>query len=85
MAKRKKKRRVALSDQIRQAVAGCGELPIHIARETSIDKSTLSRFLSEERGLPMKTLDRLADYLGLNITTEGSTPTKGQKRGQYRT
>lgn len=85
MAKRKKKSRVAFSDQIRQAVAGCGQLPLHIARETGIDKSTLSRFLSAERGLPMKTLDRLADYLGMNVTIEGSTTRKRQTRGQHRT
>lgn len=63
MAKQRKK----LSDQIRQAVETCGETRYAIFKATGIDQATLSRFLSGERGLPMTTLDTLADYLDLNI------------------
>ena len=62
------KKRVKLSDQIRQAVEGCGMTRYRISRETGVDQATLSRFMSGERGLPMKTLDRLADFLDLNLT-----------------
>lgn len=62
------KQRTKLSDQIRQAVEGCGQTRYAIAKTTGIDQSTLSRFVSGERGLPMQTLDRLADYLELSIT-----------------
>ena len=61
------KERVKLSDQIRRAVEACGQTPYAIAKTTGISKSTLSRFLSDKRGLPMKTLDLLADHLDLNI------------------
>ena len=64
-----KNKRPKLSDQIRQAVATCGQTRYAIAKTTGIDAATLCRFMSAERGLPMKTLDRLADYLELNITT----------------
>ena len=62
------KRRAKLSDQIRRAVDDCGQTRYRISKETGIDQSTLSRFMSGERGLPMRTLDKLADYLDLNIT-----------------
>lgn len=63
MAKERKK----LSEQIRQAVATCGQTRYAISKATGISEATLCRFVSGERGLPMKTLDVLADYLDLNI------------------
>jgi transcriptional regulator with XRE-family HTH domain len=63
MAKRRKK----LSEQIRHAVETCGQTRYAISMATGIDQATLSRFISGKRGLPMTTLDTLADYLKLNI------------------
>lgn len=63
------KKRTPLSEQIRQAVVDSGMSHYAICKGTGIDKATMSRFMSAERGLPMKTLDRLADFLDLNITT----------------
>lgn len=63
------KKRLRLSDQIRRAIDGCGMTRYAISKATGIEQSALSRFMSGERGLPMKTLDRLADFLDLNITT----------------
>lgn len=62
------KRRVKLSEQIRRAVMDCGMTRYAISKATDIDQATLSRFISGERGLPMKTLDVLADFLDLNLT-----------------
>jgi transcriptional regulator with XRE-family HTH domain len=56
-----------LSDQIREAIESCGQTRYRIAKETGISQPTLSRFMDGSRGLPMKTLDRLAEYLGLEI------------------
>ena len=69
--------RVRLSDQIRQAIEDCGQTRYRISKRTGISQATLSRFMSGGRGLPMKTLDTLADYLNLNITT--GMPTKKGK------
>ena len=71
------KRRIKLSEQVRRAVADCGLTQYRIWKETGIDQATLSRFVSGERGLPMKTLDTLADFLELNITAGKRT---GRKR-----
>lgn len=62
------KRRVKLSEQIRRAIRDCGMTRYVISKATGIAQETLSRFMSGERGLPMKTLDTLADFLDLNIT-----------------
>ena len=73
------KRRAKLSDQIRRAVDDCGRTRYRISKQTGIDQSTLSRFMSGERGLPMNTLDKLADYLDLNITVgKGRKPRKSR-------
>jgi transcriptional regulator with XRE-family HTH domain len=61
------KTRPRLSEQVRQAVETCGQTRYAISKATGIDQATLSRFVNGERGLPMKTLDVLADYLDLNI------------------
>jgi transcriptional regulator with XRE-family HTH domain len=70
--------RIKLSDQIRQAVENCGKSRYRIAKETGISEPTLSRFMSGERGLPMATLDRLADHLSLDIVQ--SKTSEKQKR-----
>ncbi len=61
--------RIPLSDQIRQVIVDCGQTRYAISQATGIAESTLSRFVAGERGLPMKTLDKLADYLDLHIVT----------------
>ncbi|MEX0776559.1 MAG: helix-turn-helix transcriptional regulator [Phycisphaeraceae bacterium] len=64
-----------LSEQVRQAIQECGLSQYRIAKEMGIPKMTLSFFMNERRGLPMKTLDRLAEFLDLNIARgEGYPP-----------
>jgi len=65
------KRLPKLSDQVRQAITDCGVTQFQIARDTGIDRSTLSRFMRAERGLPMTTLDTLAAYLQLEVRMLG--------------
>lgn len=72
MAKKRSKKPKPLSDQIRDAVQNADASRYRICKDTGIDKATLYRFTSGERGLPMKTLDVLAEYLGLEITIRRS-------------
>lgn len=74
MAKRRKK----LSDQIRRSIETCGLTRYRISKETGIDQSNLSRFIHGEVGLSMDSLDRLADLLDLNITTDKRRQPKGR-------
>lgn len=66
------------SDQIRQEISHCGFSQYRISKETGIDPATLSRFMRGERGLPMKTLDRLADFLDLSVVSSRTKMRKGK-------
>jgi predicted transcriptional regulator len=66
MAKRAAKRPV-VSDQLRAIVASCGLSRYRIAKSTGIDQAALSRFLSGERGLSSEALDKLGEFLDLEV------------------
>jgi transcriptional regulator with XRE-family HTH domain len=70
------KKRIRLSDQIRQAVDASGLSRYRISKGLGIAESTMSRFMSGQGGLSMEYLDALADLLGLNVTTD-----KRQRKG----
>ncbi len=56
-----------ISETVRQAILDCGESRYRISMETGITQATLSRFVRGETGLSMPALDRLGEYLGLEI------------------
>ena len=64
MAKKQSKQ---VSEQLREAMGGCGESLCQIAGGCGVDDGVLSRFMRGERGLTTKTLDRLCEYLGLEL------------------
>jgi hypothetical protein len=61
------KKRSRFSDELRQAVDACGRSHYRLCKELGIAESTLSRFMSGERGLTMKCLDALAELLDLHV------------------
>ena len=71
----KKSKRPKLSEQVREAVEASGLSRYRIAKETGLYEATLSRFMSGERGLTLKALDVLAEYLGLEIVVR--SPRRG--------
>ena len=60
-----------MSNQLRRCVEQSGLSRYAISKATGIDQATLSRFMSGERGLPMKTLDVLAEFLRLRVVMDG--------------
>src|SRR5262245_34751363 len=56
-----------VSDQLRRIIKDCGLSRYEIGKRTGIDEGTLSRFMSGERGLSIKALDRLGECLGLTV------------------
>lgn len=56
-----------LSAQLRAALKECGQTRYQVSKATGISQPTLSRFFTGERGLPLKTIDRLCEYLGLEL------------------
>lgn len=72
---RKPKQPETLTDQLRRFLESSGESMYAIAEATGIDKSALSRFLSGERGVSAKALDKLGEHLGLELRRR---PAKGR-------
>lgn len=57
-----------LDKAIADAVRRSGETPAAIARGANVARSQLSRLLSGERGLSTETAERIAAFLGYEIT-----------------
>lgn len=55
-------------ETLRRAVEQSDETRYRIAKESGINASQLARLVSGERGLSLETAERLAEYLGLEIT-----------------
>ena len=70
----KKKQRLSLSDELRQAIEQSGLSRYSIWQQTGIDQGSLSKFMDGERGLGMESIDKLADLLGLHIAAESRRP-----------
>lgn len=65
-----------LVDAIRQAVEASGKTRYRIAKESGVSAGQLSRLVNGERGMTVETIERLADYLGLQITIESKGKTR---------
>ena len=57
----------SVSEEIRKAIQTAEVSRYRIAQDTGVEESTLSRFLTGERGLSMDAIDRLAEYFGYRL------------------
>ena len=57
---------MSFTDQIRSALANCGETRYRVAKNSGLTEPQLCRFAAGE-GMSMSALDTLAEYLGLEI------------------
>jgi transcriptional regulator with XRE-family HTH domain len=64
---RKSNRERAFSDQLRRAINNCGMTRYQIAKRTGVSEATLSRFMSGQRGLTLKAVDKLAALLAWKL------------------
>ncbi len=62
----KKSKRI--SEQIRQAIEKSGKTRYEIAKETGVEESSLSRFHHKQRSISLEAVDRIGEFLGLEIT-----------------
>lgn len=65
-------------DAICEAIEASDKTRYRIAKDTGISQAHLSRLMSGERGLSIDALERLADYLGLEITIRHRRRQKGR-------
>lgn len=62
-----KKQSKSMSERLKDSIIKSGFTRYRIGIDTGIEASALSRFISGERGLSMKAIDRLLEYLGLEV------------------
>ena len=67
-----------VTEQLREALEGCGETRHAVSQATGIPESVLSRFVVGGRGLRSENIDKLCAYLGLELVTKrvGKKPVK---------
>ncbi len=67
-----------VSETLRRALEGCGQTRYAVAKATGISEAVLSRFV---HGQPLRgaNLDKLADYLGLELRPKAS---KARRKGR---
>ena len=73
-----KRRSSKLTDQIRQAIDDSGLTRYYIAQETGIDESALAKFYNGRRGLSMRALNALGEFLELEIIMRRKPSEKGR-------
>ncbi len=56
-----------LSDQIRELVRTSGQSRYAICEETGIDQGAFSHFMAGHRGLSLRSLDKLGEFLDLRV------------------
>ena len=72
---------VSFSDQMRKVIKDCKLTRYRIGKETGIDQATLTRFMLGERGLTMKTLEVLAEFLEIHIVAKGPRKPIKKRKG----
>ena len=84
----RKKRTKLMSDQLRQAIDDSGLTRYRISKETGISETALALFYNGHRGLSMKAMNTLGEFLELKIiiaaeAREERTVGHGQHRTDY--
>lgn len=67
MGKRKQKR-LSFSEQLKEAIETSEATQYRISKETGVAQSTLSLFLSGKRSLSLANIDKLCDFLELQLS-----------------
>jgi len=72
---------VTFSDQVRKAIRSCGLTRYRLSELTGIHESTLSKFMSGDRGLSMAALDVLAPVVQMEVRSRGASAFLKKKYG----
>jgi transcriptional regulator with XRE-family HTH domain len=69
---------MSLTDEMRRAIEISKHTHAEIARGSGVGKSQISRFVSGERGLSVDALEKIATFLGLEISVRPIGRGKGK-------
>ena len=56
-----------MTDQVRRAIQDCGLTQAELARRTGLTRGALSRFMSGERDMTLRTLSLIAEEIGVAL------------------
>lgn len=70
---------MTISGQLREAIERSGESRYAIAQATGVNQAALSRFVRGQSGLTSDSIDKLAAYLGLELTAAKSNDMPGNE------
>lgn len=65
-------------DDIRKAIKASGKSRYRISKDLRISEGQLSELMAGTKGLSVESLERLADYLGLEVVTRPKRRKKGR-------
>jgi transcriptional regulator with XRE-family HTH domain len=68
-----------LLDQMRRAIEASGQSRYQIAQGSGVAQSQLSRLVSGGQGMSVRNLERVAEYLGLEIVVR---PKRQRRKGR---
>ena len=71
-----------LSDQVRDAVDTSRMSRYRICKLVGIAEATMSRFMSGQGGLSMKSLDALSEFLSLRVIRDKKDAARSKNRGK---
>jgi hypothetical protein len=71
---------MSISTQLQAAIRNAGESVYAVSKGSGVPQSVLSRFVNGERGLSLESVDRLAEYLELELQPKRASPRKPAKR-----
>ena len=69
-----------ISDQLRHAILNADVSRYRICADLDFDQGALSKFMNGRAGLGIETIDRIAEYLGLELVERKANPSKRKRR-----
>ena len=70
------KKAKTISDQLRQAILDADVSRYRICADLEFDQGALSKFMNGRAGLGIETIDRIAEYLNLELVERKPKPRK---------
>ena len=61
---------MTMSDQVRQAIKQCGLTRYAISKQTGLTEGALSRFMSGQRDMTLRTLETIAQVIGVRLVVD---------------
>ena len=62
-----------VSEQLRAAILGADVSRYRISKDLGISEAALSRFVNGAMGLSLKSIDKISEYLGLEVTVRNTS------------